>query len=453
MKTTPFYALLIFVSVTLLMSYACNDSTTVGSGLLDDEDIELGFTNELEIRAKTVKEGIIPTYFSRGFLNESYMIGELDDPIFGKSKSTIHFELVPSAFPDFGGGIMDSMVFIFSYNQVGFYGDTLQPHDITITQLSERIDQSDTLYSDQDFPILVGPRGGRVGLLEGFTPRRTDSISIVSYTTDEVEQLPGQLRIRMIDNLARQIFIDTLNNITSEGMNELVNGLSISSVPSSGNSMIGLNLNRATNLSALEVYYTDRIGVKRTYRYFLDEVRHQMFSVDPSGSVVEGFLDQEILAGDPLFIQGLNGVITEIDISSVAQLQDKLINQVELRLFLDDNYPGDNRLLFLTAPSIVATKASNGTAVEDLLIAFTGFAGDSGVSQLFGGSLQDSLRGNELGYSMNLTAYAKEVQKGREDGIIHLELLNRISTPRRTILFGPGHSSLAPELRVTYTIE
>ena len=72
MKTTPFYALLIFVSVTLLMSYACNDSTTVGSGLLDDEDIELGFTNELEIRAKTVKEGIIPTYFSRGFLNGGY---------------------------------------------------------------------------------------------------------------------------------------------------------------------------------------------------------------------------------------------------------------------------------------------------------------------------------------------------------------------------------------------
>ena len=453
MKNIPFYAILSLVSVVLICSIGCNDSTTVGSGLLEDEDIELGFTDQLEISARTVEEGRIPTYFSRGFLNDSYMIGELDDPIFGRSKSLVNFELIPSGFPSFGGGTMDSMVFVIAYNQAGFYGDTLQPHDITITQLAERIDQTDTLYSDQEFPFAIGPRNGTVGSLTDFTPRRTDSITIVSYTTEEEERLPGQLRIRLNDFLAQQIFADTLNNSTTEGIKDLVKGFSISSVPASGNSMIGLNLNRTSNISALEVYYTDRLGIRRNFRYFLDEVRHQMFDLDPSGSVVGSFLNQEISAGDPLFVQGLSGVVTELDISSITELQDKLINQVELYLFLDRNYPGDNRLFFLPAESIIATKASNGEPIEDLLIALTGFAGTSGVDQLFGGTLQDSLRTSQTGYVMNLTAYAKEVQKGREDGIIHLELLNRIASPRRSILFGPGHSTSAPELRVTFTIE
>ena len=437
----------------MLMISSCSESTTVGSGLLEDEDIQLGFSDDFNIQAKTVREGRIPTYFSRSFINDSYMIGTLDDPLFGKSKSVVHFEIVPSSFPSFGGGTLDSMVFVFAYNQDGFYGDTLQPHQITITQLSERIDQADTLYSDQSFSPAVGPRNGRIGIVTDFTPRRTDSITIVSYTTEEETRLPPQLRVRMNDQLAQQIFADTLNNITSDGMNEIVNAVSISSVPSSGNSMIGLNFNRASNITALEVYYTDRLDVRRTYRYFLDEVRHQMFETDPSGSEVERFLDQDISAGDPLFVQGLNGVVSEIDVSDLSQLTDKLINKAEISFFVEKNYPGDNRLFFLPAESIIATKARNGEPVEDLLIALTGFQGTSGVADLFGGTLQDSLRSNQTGFRMNITAYAKEVQKGREDGIMHLEILDRIGDPRRVVLHGPGHPTLAPELKVTFTIE
>ncbi|MEE9371447.1 MAG: DUF4270 family protein [Saprospiraceae bacterium] len=456
MKISPYYFLLIVISVGFLLSIGCNKATTVGSGLVDDEDISLGFTDELIIKTSTVEEGRIPTFFMNSFTNESFMVGALDDPIFGKSESVIHFEMLLSGdiALNFAGDKLDSMVFIFGYNRLGNYGDTTALHDIKIYRLGERLDGMDTLYSNQEFEKFVGQEMIPIGSLENFRPNAQDSITIVNHLTDEELRLGPQIRVRMDQTLANAIFADTLSNKNNESLRELINGFVITSTPQNGNSMFGVDLVTPNRVSGVEVFYTTEDDTKRVERYVISGVRQQTFTTDHSGTPVEMYLNQDLTNGEPLFVQGLDGVVTEVDISSVKELVGKSLNQVQLRFFLDEAYPGDFNGFFPPAESIILTKASTGERIEDVNIAFNAFSGQSGIELLFGGILQDSIGNNNLaGYSMNVTTYAKAVQKGQEDGRMHIEVFKREQTPRRVILFGSGHPTKAPKMRVTFTVE
>ena len=458
MKNSPFFYYVIAIFTIALLSSSCNESVTVGSGLLDDEDITLGFKDDFEIKASTKTQGRIPTYFSTNFDNEdfnsgTYLVGELDDPIFGKASSQIHFEIRIGGSINFSGGTMDSMVFVFGYADNGLYGDTLWPHDITIERLAERLDQTDTLYSDQEFEIQSTLLNVPVASLEDFVPKPNDSVTVTSYITEEEVALVPQIRMRMDQTLAQNIFRDTLNNSNDALLRDLVNGFVLKSVPRNGNSMYGLDFNRFSGTSGLEVYYTTRDSIRQIARYLFSGVRHQMFTVNHDGALVGSSLDQDVVDGSPLFVQGMNGAVAEIDLSNIRSLETELINQVELRMFHNTELSDDNMRFFPPAQRLIMTKARNGEFVEDAQFGFDGFDGTTGLDFFFGGELQDTIANNLSGYSFNLSSYAKEVQQGREDGKVRIEVFQKISSPRRTILYGPGHPTLSPQLRITFTEE
>ncbi|MEM7298570.1 MAG: DUF4270 family protein, partial [Bacteroidota bacterium] len=356
---------------------------------------------------------------------------------------------------DFRNGTLDSMVFIFEYDTLGFYGEPNIKHDIIIERIGERMDVQDTLFSDQDFLIVPSFMNIPIASKEGFVPRPLDSVSIVSYLTDEVVSVQPQLRMQMNPTLARTIFSDTLNNNSSASLQDVVNGFVLKSVPRDNNSMFGINLSQGTQLSGLEVYYLSEDSIKRVSRYVINEVRHQRFTIENESSSLVGLIGQNIEDGSSLFVQGMNGVRTELDVSSLSSIQGKLLNQVQLRIFQNEDFSNDNSKLYPPIQRFILSKESTGEPIDDVTLIFEGFAGDrtTGLDFVFGGSLQDSIAGNLSGYSMDITTYAKEVQAGRENGIMILEAFQKISTPRRVILHGPGHSTLSPELRVTFTEE
>ena len=439
-----------FIASVIILTSACNESTTVGSELILDEDIILGFTDTLTVRAKTVKSDPVVTYFRDNFFNRTFMFGELDDPIFGKAKSSIYFDVQTMNVPVFENGELDSMVFLFSFNSEGFYGDTTAAHDITIKRLGEKLNVQDTIFSDQQFELFGGSDAASI---VGYVPNRIDSVSYTSYLTDEPEKSLPQIRMRMNDELAQSIFADSVANASDDNLQELINGFVISSSPQNGNSMIGLNLLQSNQNTGIEVYYKDDQGEKRIYRYAFAQRRPQNFEIDHDGSVVAGFLDQNVINGDPLFVQGMSGAVAQFDFSSIKSLDDKLLNLAQLEVYLNDGLTDNDTTLYPPVTSLALVNAITNEEIEDLIFSRAQDLITNGfIDILFGGSLKVSENQNIRSYTMNLTSYLKDVQYGREDGILNLEVLNKVQSPRRTIIYGPGHPTLAPKLRVTFTI-
>ncbi len=432
----------------LVVYISCNESTTVGSELIIDEDIDRGFIDTLSIKAKTIRSGPIPTYFTSSFLNSNFMIGELDDPIFGRTKSSIYFDMQPGGGSGFSGGTLDSMVMIFAFNSNGFYGDSTTAHTIEVWELGERLDVIDTIFSDQTFQRLSAGIMRPVASMENFVPSKEDSVTYISYVNEEVTSGIPQIRMRVNDRFAQMLFRDSIANASSLSLLEAVNGFVITSTPEGGNSMIGLDINEANPNTGIEVYFVNDIGTKSVGRYVFRRRRSQNFEISQDGATVQNFLDRDITNGDPLFVQGMSGVVTQFDLSSIRALDKELLNLAELEVFLYEDFQNDNGLLYPPAPSLALVKASDGLEVSDLLFGRL----NRFIDILFGGILANSNVQGVRSYKMTITSYLKDVQDGIEDGIIRLEILDKAQSPRRSIIYGPGHPELAPQLKVSFTI-
>jgi len=258
------------------------------------------------------------------------------------------------------------------------------------------------------------------------------------------------MRMRLRDDIAQRIFQDTLNITTNSLISEVVNGFVLKSVPRNNNSFISLDL--VNNNSSLEVFYTRGDSVPAVFSFPFSQVRHQAFTLDHSGTISESNQEVEIVNGESILVQGMSGVLTEIDLSSLTTIADKPINQAELRLYRADESL-ENERFFPPAERLIMTKSNNGAFLDDISFGFDAFRSESGIDFYFGGTLADTLSTNVDTYTMDITIYAKEVQKGREDGKVKLEVFQKISNPSRVVLYGPGHPTFAPELRITVTEE
>ena len=77
---------------------ACNDPTSIGSDLLEGDQLDLDYTDTLTIISKTVRDADSVITFSTSsstpasFRLSAYLAGNFDDPIFGRSESSIYSE-------------------------------------------------------------------------------------------------------------------------------------------------------------------------------------------------------------------------------------------------------------------------------------------------------------------------------------------------------------------------
>jgi hypothetical protein len=354
------------ILIGIILFVGCNESSTIGGDLVIEEDFALGFTDTLSVKAKTVRSAPIPTYYTINFLFNTFMVGELDDPIFGKSKSTLYLDMQLAGFPNFSGGELDSMVLILGLNENGFYGDSTSLFDLEVWELSERLDNQDTIYSDKSFQRLDGPLQMPIASAYSLFVNKIDSTRITSYITDEEISLSPQIRMRINDRWALGLFNDSIANQDNDELIERVNGFQITAIPDNGNSMIGLDLQEFSQVSGVDVYYVNSLGSKNVYRYIFSERRHQHFESMTQNAEVDNYLDKDISDGGPLFVQGMAGVVTEIDLSSVKQLDAELLNLAELEVFLYDDFSENDTTLYPPARSFALINNTTGQEIDDL---------------------------------------------------------------------------------------
>lgn len=457
---------LLYLTTILIFSFvACEDSTSVGSEIFENEDLEVFFDDDIELITRTVRVAPYENYRTGVALNfecldgslpvnesgnpQIHYLGVLDDPDFGKRKANIYTEVIPGAAPpDFLNATLDSLVLVLAYDTSAVYGDTIQPFDVEVYRVLEDMGVTLPAFSNTEFQISEEPIATRTNItysldtLSAFLPEGETiqqpaiRIQFPPFVLGDEDHLPSDL----INNPAVSADVEDFTNF--------LRGFFIT-VSSESNIMMGLDLTQNNLLSRLEMFYTDSDGEKEQYDYFLvGKVFNNVVS-DPSGTPAEAALaatDQT-----QLYVSGQDGFDITIDIADALRFQDFALNHAELEFTLSEP-TGASAVLFPPSNNLIISEIGDNnelTCIDDMVIGVPNVL----IGSLFGGALDEvDENGTVLRkYRMNITAHVQNFLEGETTSNLLLSVDNRSENVRRTILFGPSHPTFPARLKLTYT--
>ena len=211
----------LFSAIFLLTACTKIDTTHLGSDLIPAVDNVSTFETTLDV----VANSYIGNEEYRLNASNPHIVGAIShDPLFGSSKASMFFEMKPLDYPyifvhydslkgaDVG---FDSAVLVLDY--LGYYGDSNEPVNLKLYQVDREIKADTAINPTYNLqPDLAANHSILWGTKTVQANQFKDSISI--KRGDSVyEKVVNQLRIRLDDNMARQLFYsDTLTVFKSD---------------------------------------------------------------------------------------------------------------------------------------------------------------------------------------------------------------------------------------------
>ncbi len=181
------------ISLSVILIAAFFSSCTKPDISFGESYLDNSFTNIITVDTATP---IVSTVFVDSFATSGTgkaVIGTYTDPYFGTVTAQSYFPIAPPAYSDvYGKSVYDSLEVILKLNK-SFYGDTTQPLQINVNQLSERIayaENKSALYNLNSFPVIETPLGTKTVSIR---PSVTDTISI-RLSDEKGAELLGKLR-------------------------------------------------------------------------------------------------------------------------------------------------------------------------------------------------------------------------------------------------------------------
>ncbi len=433
---------ILFTLISLVfLTFSCVDPSDLGSDLLQEDRAEVNFIDTLTIRATTVR-GEPPFVYGPAIANQqsSYLLGQLTDPLFGLSEATIYGSPRLDFFsPDFSNTQLDSIVLLLPYNRdsMVYYGFWNEEFTLDVFRLSERIDRNRFYTSDTSFAVNPVPLGSKT-----FVPKPFDSLEVGQYNSTFIDtiKLPPHLRIPLSAEFGNEFLqLDSLTLDNDEAFLDYFNGFQVKA-SSTNRGLLSFNL--LNPIGGIYVYFTKDDTLKRQFLIQMDQFssRFSTFEHDYSGSLAEDFIDDEELGDSLLFVQGLAGLETRIEIPHVRNLEGLIINQAELIVEFE-NLEQDIDSIYAPALQVgLFTTSRNG--VLDFVL---GNSLDD-IPRIFGGVLSDPDNRSGI-YKMNISAHFQEMVNGEEDNVLFLTAFPKSERAYRSVL--KGTSSI--KLNITYS--
>lgn len=433
--------------IGLFLTFSCTKPTPFGADLLSDQTAEFIYTDTLTLQCSLVREDSIVT--SDLSSTADYLLcGQLNDPIFGASRSDIYTQIrLLSLDPAFQGAALDSVVLYLRYDAPGFYGDTTQPQTLRVYRVGAdtflRWDQQ--YYSNQTLPT-----GNQIGELSNFLPKPNTASSLFDTTT----QAP-YIRIPL-DNAFGQELLDMDSvSLTSDTLFwRAFRGIRLTT-ESAGlpGTMMAFDLNNSS-FSRIRLYYKKDTTATSYDYFFLGSNKFTHFSHDYTGSTVAPYLNQA--TDDLMFVQGMTGLRLKVEIPFANQLGSIAVNKAELDLTAA-SLPNDHPALE-TAKQLVFTELLGDTLVSlssDVLYSL-GPTLNSGFN-LFGGYPEtETDQGITLQrYRLTLTQRFQDMVDDRSGDLkkrtIFVNVYPQSRSAMRAILYGPKNSVFPARLALKYT--
>jgi hypothetical protein len=161
-----------------------------------------------------------------------------------------------------------------------------------------------------------------------------------------------------------------------------------------------------------------------------------------AGEFIENASDQDSL----VFLQGLQGLITRLEIPNIGDFAGKVINKAELELHVAV-FPDYDFDFYPPVSQIIALKrndSGNLVAISDVSVV------PNDLSFYFGGQPEE-LSAGKYSYTINLSIQTQYLIDGSEPETIYLAVFPRPGNANRVILKGPGAAENPAILKVSFT--
>lgn len=445
----PVFAAL-FVMAVLVWS-ACTRTSPFGADLLDDQLGDYEYTDTLTLRCTIEREDTLITS-DRISTATYFLLGELNDPIFGKTNADLYALFQPGVPTALEASVRyDSIVLFMRYGSAGMYGDSLQPQTLRVFRVDEGTGISPTAfyYSNNSLPATTT----ELGSVTNFLPKPTAQDSLFSATARG-----AYIRIKLDDDFGRELMAyDSATLADDSTFYSKLRGIKITS--SSNGAMPGLimpiNLNDQ-NFSRVRLYYTRNDSVHNTFDYFFqgsNKLSH--FDHDYGNTLAGQAIGQE--ANDLLFVQGAQGLKVKIEIPYVDQLENIAVNKADLVLTINDMLANDLPGLLRPSGQLVLSRALADTAY-DLTSDVYNSINNTGAYTDFGGAPNKESAGSSIvtRYHHNLSDYLQELVdlpagSDIKKKTIYLNVNLQSRTAMRSILYGPKSTVFPAKLELKYT--
>jgi hypothetical protein len=306
------------------------------------------------------------------------LIGNYDDPVFGKVKSESYFQLSAVSYPLYNENsdtegtnyVFDSIAMILKYDNY-FYGDTTKVQSFSIHQLTQKVkpvsDDGNNIsfYNNATLNFDAKSLGGI-----SYKPHPTgkDSI-IIKMDNDFGEALFLKLKKRELTNF--------------DEFTAYLKGLTLQSTANTSTSVIGFNTS-----SIVRLYYSKYQGDAETSLIkdfsILDASKQfNNITLDRSGTIIQDLPVStsklsSVQTGNKAFIQSGTGMACRIDFPSIKQLKyiatkGAIVDAVLLikpqNNLYSDAYPLPDSLQVFTCDKLNRIKGSLYNAKGDVLYA------------------------------------------------------------------------------------
>lgn len=466
------FQLTLLIAITAIFS--CSEPTLIGSELLEEDSVNLNFTDQTPIAGQTVQGDILQTYspFTAAKLDNS-LLGSFDDADFGKGVASIYtqFALGTQAAPDVVGATVDSIILSLALDTtLAGYGDLTQAFDIEVFSIGEDLQNIESYFSDQTFQISRNPIGSAT-----ITPI-LDTVILNSYVTDSLtfDTIAPHIRIPLNETFGA-LFLqaqDTALYQSNVALQEIFKGLHIRATSSNGGI---LNLDFSQVASRISLYYSTTVRldvIKHEYQFDFNEANSRTVNLtsDFSGSTVADFISTEL--DSLLFVQGMQGVNTEISFPNLTDLQDIIVNRAELEFTVAQSANTVTGFPLPTQLSITTLEEDGLNIISDLQSVIIQ-QGTTNSLENFGGQLVEEMENGVLlfKYKLNISNHFQKIideevenkitiSAGVEQPILRISgqpfrlfdlLPAKASNASRAAFFGPNHSQYPVKLNLTFT--
>lgn len=266
--------LIVFLSVIALAYSSCKkDTNTLAVDFINPDSTFNGKFETVGLNAYTAPNDSLPTH-----TQSLYILGAINDPIFGKSSAEIVTSYsIPNTAASFSFGnnaVVDSVVLQLRIgNDSTWIGDVNAIHDIKVYEMTEKLSYDSVYYSNRNYSkstTVVGSYNQK------FSP--TDSLSdTYIYSTVKI---PPCIRIKLSDDFKQKL--QNANTFNSSNFYDIYKGFAIVDESNFGVGQGGfwyLNLN--SSYTSMVVYYrNDTTRLRTEFPIVLGNARYNKYNLN-----------------------------------------------------------------------------------------------------------------------------------------------------------------------------
>jgi hypothetical protein len=427
--------LFVLLSATfLLLVYSCtkiNEATELGSDLIPAVDNVHTFDTTLNLQAAYH----IFNDSTKNLISDYMALGQLNDPIFGKSTADMYFNLSSSTYGAYpfasadSALILDSVVLSLGYS--GSYGDTTSLLNVQVSEILPSLSFNDTNLYRFDNPALAS--NSSLGSKTFSIQQLNDSVPVIRKKADSINQVKvaNVLRIPLNKSIGQRLLaFDTTSSPLTGGYSRdsifrsLFRGLAIKTSSASGNGAFGyFNLSDATNTQLIVYCRVKNNGVRDTIAVpFVHSTYSQINSIQRAAA------SGQYLAG--------------IKSPGLDAFPNKVIHRAEVIAYKVTDPTSVENIFTPPTQLLLDRRVPNSTSDSAYIFENDLQAGTDGSLNFaaFGGTLK-----SDNSYRFNITRYVQSIvtKKDRNDSL-------RIYAPLRSILYAKSLGQYISVPNLTY---